>query len=69
MDFLAISAATDNFFWSQVMIYGCLLAGVYFSVLMKFPQVRLVKDMVTQLFSGKSSDTGVSSFQGFAMAL
>jgi len=51
------------------MIYGCLLAGVYFSILMKFPQVRLVKDMVSQLFSGKSSETGVSSFQGFAMAL
>ena len=51
------------------MIYGCLLAGVYFSVRMKFPQVRLIKDMVNQLFSGKSSASGVSSFQGFAMAL
>jgi len=69
MDLLAISAATDNFFWSQIMIYGCLLAGVYFSVRMKFPQIRLVKDMLTQLASGKSSDAGVSSFQGFAMAL
>ena len=51
------------------MIYGCLVAGVYFSVRMKFPQVRLVKDMVSQLFSGQSSASGVSSFQGFAMAL
>ena len=51
------------------MIYGCLLAGVYFSVRMRFPQVRLLKDMVGQLFSGKSSASGVSSFQGFAMAL
>lgn len=51
------------------MIYGCLLAGVYFSIRMKFPQVRLIKDMVGQLFSGKSSASGVSSFQGFAMAL
>ena len=69
MDLLSFSAATDDFFWSRVMIYGCLLAGVYFSILMKFPQVRLIKDMVNQLFSGKSSETGVSSFQGFAMAL
>ncbi len=69
MNLLDLSAATDNFFWSQIMIYGCLLAGIYFSVLMKFPQVRLVKDMVSQLFSGKASDTGVSSFQGFCMAL
>ena len=51
------------------MIYGCLLAGVYFSLRMRFPQVRLLKDMVGQLFSGKSSASGVSSFQGFAMAL
>ncbi|HBG18643.1 MAG TPA: sodium:alanine symporter [Desulfobulbaceae bacterium] len=69
MNLLDISAATDNFFWSQIMIYGCLLAGVYFSLLMKFPQLRLVKDMVRQLFSGQSSASGVSSFQGFAMAL
>lgn len=69
MNLLDFSAATDNFFWSQIMIYGCLLAGVYFSLLMKFPQLRLVKDMVNQLFRGKSSASGVSSFQGFAMAL
>jgi AGCS family alanine or glycine:cation symporter len=69
MNLLGISTAIDDFFWSQVMIYGCLIVGVYFSVLMKFPQVRLIKDMVGQLFSGKSSAAGVSSFQGFAMAL
>lgn len=69
MNLLSISAATDDFFWSQIMIYGCLLAGVYFSIRMKFPQVRLIKDMVGQLFSGQSSASGVSSFQGFAMAL
>ena len=62
MNWLAVSAATDDFFWSQIMIYGCLLAGVYFSLRMKFPQVRLIKDMVNQLFSGKSSQEGVSSF-------
>ena len=69
MNLLSLSAATDDFFWSQIMIYGCLLAGIYFSILMKFPQVRLIKDMVGQLFSGKSSEQGVSSFQGFSMAL
>ena len=69
MNLVAISAATDDFFWSQIMIFGCLLAGVYFSLRMKFPQVRLIKDMVGQLFSGQSSASGVSSFQGFAMAL
>lgn len=69
MDLLNLSAALDGFFWGKIMIYLCLGAGIYFSLLMKFPQLRLIKDMIKQLFGGKSSDTGVSSFQGFAMAL
>ncbi len=66
---LNLSATLDNFFWGQIMIVLCLAAGIYFSVLMKFPQLRLVKDMVKLLLGGKASETGVSSFQGFAMAL
>ncbi|MBN2295818.1 MAG: alanine:cation symporter family protein [Pirellulales bacterium] len=69
MNLLNFSVAVDDFFWSQIMIYGCLGAGIFFSVLMRFPQLRLIKDMVRQLFKGKASDSGVSSFQGFAMAL
>ncbi|MBS1230561.1 MAG: sodium:alanine symporter [Proteobacteria bacterium] len=69
MNILAFSAAADDFFWSQIMIFGCLIAGVYFSIRMRFPQLRLIKDMVGQLLSGKSSESGLSSFQGFAMAL
>jgi len=66
---LNFSGWLDGFFWGPIMIYLCLAAGIYFSVLMKFPQLRLVKDMVGQLLGGKASDKGVSSFQGFAMAL
>lgn len=69
MDLLNLSASLDNFFWGQIMIYLCLGAGIYFSIIMKFPQLRLIKDMVGQLLGGKSSESGVSSFQGFAMAL
>ncbi|AKL95896.1 sodium/proton-dependent alanine carrier protein YrbD [Clostridium aceticum] len=65
----AILNALNDIIWSQWLVWLCLGAGVYFSVLMKFPQVRLFKDMVGQLFSGESSDSGVSSFQSFAMAL
>lgn len=69
MDLLQFSADLDGFFWGKVLVYLCLSAGIFFSVLMRFPQLRLIKDMVGQLFGGKSSDKGVSSFQGFAMAL
>ncbi len=59
----------NNIIWSRALVYLCLGAGVFFSVMMKFPQVRLIRDMVDQLFAGESSDEGVSSFQSFAMAL
>jgi len=69
MDLLKLSGSLDSFFWGKVIIYLCIGAGIFFSVSMKFPQIRLIKDMVGQLIGGKSSETGVSSFQGFAMAL
>jgi AGCS family alanine or glycine:cation symporter len=69
MDLLKLSGSLDGFFWGQIMIILCLGAGIFFSIIMKFPQVRLIKDMVTLLLGGKSSENGVSSFQGFAMAL
>lgn len=69
MDLLNISASLDNFFWGQIMIYGCLLAGIYFSIRLKFPQLRLIGDMLHYLFKGKSSKEGISSFQSFSMAL
>ncbi|OGO79394.1 MAG: sodium:alanine symporter [Clostridiales bacterium GWB2_37_7] len=69
MDLLKLSASLDNFFWGQIIILLCLGAGIFFSIIMKFPQLRLTKDMVKLLLGGKSSESGVSSFQGFAMAL
>jgi AGCS family alanine or glycine:cation symporter len=69
MDLLKVSATLDGFFWGKFLVFLCLFAGIYFSIRMRFPQLRLIKDMVGQLFGGKSSQQGVSSFQGFAMAL
>ena len=69
MDLLKLSASLDNFFWGQIMIVLCLGAGIFFSIIMLFPQLRFIKDMVKLLLGGKSSESGVSSFQGFAMAL
>lgn len=55
--------------WSPVMIYFCLGVGLLFSILTKFLQVRLIKDMVVQMFKGNSSKAGVSSFQALALSL
>lgn len=69
MNYLKLSETLDGFFWGQIMIYLCLFAGAFFSLIMFFPQIRHFKEMIKLLFSGKSSENGVSSFQGFAMAL
>lgn len=55
--------------WSSPLIYLALGIGILFSIMTRFMQLRLVKDMITQLFSGKSSDAGISSFQAMSVAL
>jgi len=59
----------NDIIWSNWLVYLCLGAGLVFSVWMKFPQLRLIKDMITHLVSGGDSKSGVTSFQSFAMAL
>lgn len=69
MELQGIVNFLNDIIWSQWLIWLCLLTGIYFSVLTRFMQVRHIKGMIGQLLGGQSSETGVSSFQGFAMAL
>lgn len=59
----------NNIIWSNAFIVIALGVGIYFSVRLKFPQLRLVPLMVRLLFAGKETRQGVSSFQAFAMAI
>ncbi|MCT4508449.1 MAG: alanine:cation symporter family protein [Tepidibacter sp.] len=59
----------NGLIWSKALIILCLGAGIYFSVRTRFLQVRHLKDMVKLLFSGSSSEQGVSSFQAFALSV
>ena len=59
----------NNILWGPVMIYGILIVGLLFSVLTKFAQIRLIKDMFVLMFTGEKSDAGVSSFQAMSIAL
>ena len=52
MDILRLSQILDGFFWGKFIVYLCLSAGIYFSVRMRFPQLRLIKEMVGQLVGG-----------------
>lgn len=59
----------NGWLWGPVMIYGFLILGLFFSILTKFAQVRLIKDMFIHMFKGEKSDAGVSSFQAMSIAL
>ncbi len=59
----------NNIIWSPALIYLCLGAGLFYSILTRFVQVRLFTEMWKLLFSGNSSDKGISSFQALAVSL
>ena len=55
--------------WSPFLIYLCLGAGLFYSVLTRFVQVRMFREMLRLLFSSKESEKGISSFQALAVSL
>jgi AGCS family alanine or glycine:cation symporter len=55
--------------WSNALIFLCLAAGIYFTVVTRFLQITHFREMLRLLFKGQSSEQGVSSFQAFAIAI
>ena len=55
--------------WSNVLIFFLLAVGIYFSVRMRFFQIRMVKEMVRVMLGGRKSQEGISSFQALAVSL
>jgi len=67
-----MQAAVDfinSIIWSPALIYLCLAAGLFYTVLTRFVQIRLFKEMLRLLVSGKGSDRGISSFQALTVSL
>lgn len=56
----------NSIVWSTPLVVLCLGAGLWFSIRMKFPQVRLIKEMARLLVHGEKSDSGITPFQAFA---
>jgi len=59
----------NSWVWSPALVYLALGTGLFFSVLTRFVQVRLFREMVHLLFSSKESERGISSFQALAVSL
>lgn len=66
---LDIINSINSYIWSDALIYLCLGAGVFFSVLTRFVQVRHFKEMCRLISTNKSSSKGISSFQALAVSL
>ncbi len=65
----ALLGQLNSIIWSSALIYLCLGTGLYFSLRTRFLQVRHFRHMLTLMFQGRSSASGVSSFQALAMSL
>ncbi|MEC5164730.1 AGCS family alanine or glycine:cation symporter [Flavobacterium sp. PL11] len=59
----------NGIIWSNALIVLCLGTGLYFSLRTRFLQVRHFREMFRLLFDGKSTESGVSSFQALSMSL
>ena len=67
--FTNLVGTLNGYVWSSALIYLCLGAGLFYSILTRFVQVRLFREMIHLLFSSKESDKGISSFQALAVSL
>jgi AGCS family alanine or glycine:cation symporter len=67
--FTNLVATLNGYVWSSALIYLCLGAGLFYSILTRFVQVRLFGEMIRLLVSSKESDRGISSFQALAVSL
>lgn len=57
----------NSVIWSNALVVFCLIAGILFTVWMKCPQIRLIKDMFRLLLgNGSESKNGITPFQAFA---
>lgn len=62
-------SAANAVIWSDVVIVLLIGTGIYFSLRMRFFQVRMIGEMVRTMLAGKKSAEGISSFQALAVSL
>jgi AGCS family alanine or glycine:cation symporter len=62
-----IIGVLNDIVWSNALIVLCLGTGLYFSIRTRFASTSY-QGNVCLLFDGKSSESGVSSFQALSMS-
>lgn len=70
MDFLDnLVAFLLDLVWSKPLVYGLLLTGILFTLMLKVFQLRHFKEMVRLMFRGENSPKGITSFQALSLSL
>lgn len=64
-----IVGTINSWVWSPALVYLCLGAGLFFSILTRFVQVRQFGEMIRLLKGGQESKRGISTFQALAVSL
>jgi AGCS family alanine or glycine:cation symporter len=64
-----IVSTINSYVWSSALVYLCLGAGLFFSIMTRFVQVRQFKEMLRLLGRGRESEKGISTFQALAVSL
>ncbi|KAF0095495.1 MAG: alanine or glycine:cation symporter AGCS family [Puniceicoccaceae bacterium 5H] len=59
----------NGIIWSPPLVILALAAGIYFSIMTRFLQLRHLRGMWDHLFTHDRSSQGLSSFQAFALAV
>ncbi|MEM7360128.1 MAG: alanine/glycine:cation symporter family protein [Pseudomonadota bacterium] len=59
----------NGIIWSPALIYLCLAAGLFYSILTRFAQLRHFREMLRLITTNRDSERGISSFQALAVSL
>lgn len=59
----------NGIIWNPALIYLCLGAGLFFSIITRFVQVRHFGEMLRLLFKRNESAEGITSFQALTVSL
>lgn len=65
----SLISTLNGFVWSPALIFLCLGAGLFYSIVTRFVQVRLIREMWRLLFVSRPDSKGISSFQALAVSL
>ena len=69
MSIASIISSVDNFVWGPILVIFSLGSGLLFSIALKFPQIRLFKEMLNVSFKNKKAGSGLHHFKHYRLLL